>query len=141
MKLLQQWNEKDSDFIKKKVIEHNMDQIPDEVKTPLENTSFMLKDEMGKIVGGVTATMFWYHMHIDFLWVDQAYRNEGYGRDLITSIEQLANEKECRLILLDTFSFQAPDFYLKFGYKIVGVVEDHPKGYNQYFLEKKLKGN
>lgn len=47
-------------------------------------------------------------------------------------------EKGCRLILLDSFSFQAPDFYKKHGYREYGVVEDHPKGHSQHFLEKRL---
>jgi GNAT superfamily N-acetyltransferase len=60
------------------------------------------------------------------------------GSQLLNEIEQLAKEKGCRLICLDTFSFQAPGFYKKHGYKVFGVLEDHPKGFNQYFLEKRL---
>ena len=52
--------------------------------------------------------------------------------------KQFAIEKGCRLINLDTFSFQAPDFYKKHGYKVIGVSED-PKGHNHYYLEKRLK--
>ncbi|MFK4476165.1 ribosomal protein S18 acetylase RimI-like enzyme [Bacillus sp. RC206] len=53
-------------------------------------------------------------------------------------IEEFAIKKECRLIKLDTFSFQAPNFYKKHGYKVIGVSEDYPKGHNHYYLEKRL---
>ncbi len=53
-------------------------------------------------------------------------------------LEDIAKEKGCRLILLDSFSFQAPEFYKKHGYREYGVVEDHPKGHSQHFLEKRL---
>lgn len=138
MKIIQQWNQQDSDYIRKKVIEHNMSSLSDEIKTPLENVSFVLRNEKDELVGGVTATIFWHHMHIDFLWVSDKHRNGRYGSKLINKIENLAIEKDCRLIILDTFSFQAPEFYKKLGFKVIGVIKDNPKGHNQYFMEKRL---
>ncbi|MGQ0441123.1 hypothetical protein ACT4UT_33640, partial [Bacillus sp. B-TM1] len=56
---------------------------------------------------------------------------------LIKHIEEFAIEKECSLINLDTFSFQAPAFYKKHGYKVIGVSENHPKGNNRHpFISK-----
>jgi ribosomal protein S18 acetylase RimI-like enzyme len=138
MKISQQWNQEDSDYIRKKLIEYNMTQISDEVKTPLENVSFVLRNDREEIVGGVTGTMFWYHLHIDFLWVSEECRKGGYGSQLIEKMEGYAKEKECYLITLDTFHFQAPDFYKKLGFKEFGRLKDFPKGGSQYFLEKRL---
>ncbi len=125
MKIVQQWVQEDSDYIRE--------------KTPSEKVSFIVRNEKEEIVGGVTAIIFWHHVHVDFLWVSEEYRHEGYGTKLIKLIEEFAIEKECRLINLDTFSFQAPAFYKKHGYKVIGVSEDHPKGHNHYYLEKRLK--
>jgi GNAT superfamily N-acetyltransferase len=138
MKITNQWNQEDSDYIRKKVIEHNLSVLPDEVKHPVKNVSFVLRNDDRKIVGGITGTIFWYHLHIDFLWVDQSLRGRGYGKELLERIEASARENHCRLILLDSFSFQAPYFYQKYGYQVVGIVEDHPKGYQQFYLEKRL---
>ena len=138
MKIIQQNNSKDSEYIKNKVIQYNMSVLSDEVKSPLEHVSFLLKDDVGKIFAGITGTIYFYHLHIDFLWVDESVRHEGYGSQLVNKIEEIAKEKNCRLILLDSFSFQAPEFYKKHGYREFGVVEDHPKGYSQHFLEKRL---
>lgn len=112
--------------------------LPDEVKQSSINVSHILRNDDGKIVGGMTGTIFWYHLHIDYLWVDNSLRGKGYGKELLNYIEKTARENNCRLILLDSFSFQTPDFYQKLGFKVVGIVEDHPKGYKQYYLEKKL---
>ncbi|WP_421384894.1 GNAT family N-acetyltransferase [Bacillus salacetis] len=138
MKIIHQWNQEDSDFIRKKVIEHNMGHISDQVKTPLMNESIIIRNEKEEIVGGITATLFWGHCHIDFLWVDDRYRGEGYGKELLGKMEELAKEKGCYLIILDTFSFQAPEFYKKQGFEVIGTVEDFPKGSRQYYLEKRL---
>ncbi|AFQ14745.1 GNAT family N-acetyltransferase [Bacillus thuringiensis] len=123
MKIVQQWVQEDSDYIREKVIEYNQKYLADEEKTPSEKVSFIVRNEKEEIVGGVT----------------EEYRHEGYGNKLIKLIEEFAIEKGCRLINLDTFSFQAPDFYKKHGYKVIGVSEDHPKGHNHYYLEKRLK--
>ncbi|QUG43306.1 GNAT family N-acetyltransferase [Psychrobacillus sp. INOP01] len=139
MKITQQWNQEDSDYIRKKVIEHNLGKLPEEVKHPIKNISFILRNEDELILGGITGTIFWYHLHIDFLWVDESLRGNGYGKQLLDNIEQIARENNCNLIQLDTFSFQAPNFYQKYGYDVIGVIEDHPnKNNQQYYLVKKI---
>jgi GNAT superfamily N-acetyltransferase len=138
MEITQQWNEKDSDYIRHKVIEHNVRALPKELRHPVKKLSFMLRNEEGTIMGGITGTMFWYHLHIDFLWVDASLRGQGHGKELLQRMEEAAIEHRCRLILLDTFSFQSPDFYQKQGFQITGIVEDHPEGHQLYYLEKRL---
>ncbi|MEH6938215.1 GNAT family N-acetyltransferase [Bacillus sp. JJ664] len=138
MHISKQWVKEDSDFIRNKVIEYNLSLLPEEVKQSSFHVSHILKNDAGEIVGGITGKIFWNHLHIDYLWVEDSLRDKGYGGKLLHQIEKTAIENNCRLILLDTFSFQAPDFYLKQGFKVVGIVEDHPKGCKQYFLEKKL---
>jgi GNAT superfamily N-acetyltransferase len=138
LNIVQQWNQADSEFIRNKLIEYNMEQLPDKLKTAYEDVSFILKDDLGEIIGGITANIVWHHMHIDFLWVDKSVRGKGYGHELLKRMETLALDKGCRFIFLDTFSFQAPEFYKSNGYEVFGTIEDHPKGFNQYFLHKKL---
>ena len=139
MKTTNQWNEVDSDYIRKKLIEYNLTKIPEEVKHAVKKVSSILRNDEGDIVGGITGNINWYSLHIDFLWVDESLRGKGYGKELIKNIEEIAKENKCRLIQLDTFSFQAPDFYVACGYKIVGVIENHPTdSMNQYYLAKKL---
>ena len=138
MKDIESGTRNEGEYIKNKVIQYNMSILTEEVKQQMEQVSFVVKDEEGKIFGGVTGTMYFYHLHIDFLWVDESVRHDGYGSQLLHKIEEIAQEKGCRLILLDSFSFQATEFYKKHGYREYGVVEDHPKGHNQHFFEKRL---
>ncbi|MFS0780220.1 hypothetical protein [Bacillus sp. 1P06AnD] len=57
---------------------------------------------------------------------------------LVRKIEKEASKRNCRFIQLDSFSFQAPGFYQCLGYSVVGIVEDFPRGFKQYYLVKSL---
>ena len=139
MEISQQWNQEDSEYIRKKLIDYNSSKLPDEVKHPVKNISFILRDEADKIMGGITGTIFWHRLYIDFLWIEESLREKGYGKKLLMKMESFAREQNCKLIQLDTFSFQAPDFYQKNGFEVVGIVEEFPtKEHKQYYLAKRL---
>ncbi|QKS69713.1 GNAT family N-acetyltransferase [Paenalkalicoccus suaedae] len=140
MDMIKQWSDADARFVRQKVIEHNMQRLPEALKTPNEDVSVIVKDDAGTICGGITAKVFWHHMHMESLWVDERLRGQGYGSALLRELEAIAVEKGCRFIHLDTFSFQAPEFYKQHGYEAFGMLEDHPKGFTQYFLQKRLEG-
>lgn len=63
-------------------------------------------------------------LYIDILWVNENYRHQGLGSKLLEYVEDTAKAKGCYLIHLDTFDFQAKDFYLKHGYEIFGTLKD-----------------
>lgn len=54
-------------------------------------------------------------------------------------VEKSAIKKGCELIHLDTFDFQAKDFYLKYGYEIFGVLEDCPEKHKRYYSKKHIQ--
>lgn len=138
MRIIQESNEEVSQYIRERLIAYNAEQLPAEVKSKKETAAFTVRDEAGGIVGGVTCTLFWQHMHIDFLWVEETKRKEGLGAKLLAEAENFAKQKGARLIKLDSFSFQAPRFYEKHGYTVYGKLEDHPVGHTQYYLVKRL---
>lgn len=138
MRIIQESNEEVSQYIRERLIAYNAEQLPAEVKSKKETAAFTVRDEAGSIVGGVTCTLFWQHMHIDFLWVEETKRKEGLGAKLLAEAENFAKQKGARLIKLDSFSFQAPRFYEKHGYTVYGKLEDHPVGHTQYYLVKRL---
>ena len=51
-------------------------------------------------------------------------RRRGIGQELLRLAEARARERGCHSAWLDTFSFPAPEFYPKFGYKILGHIAD-----------------
>jgi len=77
-------------------------------------------------------------LHIDLLWVKDELRGRGYGHHLLTLAEQEARQRGAKNAYLDTFSFQAPDFYKQHGYQVFGELQDFPPGHQRYFLTKQL---
>ena len=77
-------------------------------------------------------------MYIDILWVDEGARGQGLGTKLLEDAQRIARENQCTLIHLDTFDFQAKDFYLRHGFHLFGVLEGCPEGHCRYYLSKKL---
>ena len=67
--------------------------LTDEVKQPMEEVSLVVKNEEGKIFGGVTGTMYFYHLHIDFLWVDKSVRHDGWGANFYIKLKKLRRKK------------------------------------------------
>ena len=101
--------------------------------------SVFLRDEQGAIRGGATGSAWASWLHIDFLWVDEECRRQGWGARLLEAAERRARERGCTHAHLDTFSFQAgPRFYERFGYQVFGILPEHPTGHTQYFLWRRL---
>ena len=52
--------------------------------------------------------------------------------------EAYSRERGCTDAFLDTFRFQARPFYEQLGYRVFGVLENHPAGHQRYFMTKQL---
>lgn len=103
------------------------------------NIAFFLQDASGVIVGGVYGkygSFGW--LYISALWVSETVREYGHGTRLMNNIEQEALKNGCVNAYLDTFSFQAPEFYKKLGYTVFGELEDFPAGHSRIFMRKRL---
>jgi GNAT superfamily N-acetyltransferase len=100
--------------------------------------AIFLRDEMDRIVAGLYGWTWAGWMKIDHLWVSPEERRQGRGRQLLLAAEAEARKRGCSHAILSTFSFQAPDFYPKFGYRIVGTVEGFPEGHRHHTLVKDL---
>ena len=103
-----------------------------------QNMCFVLRGPDEEIVGGVIGAIYWGWFHLDLLWVKEELRRRGYGHRLLTRAEDEARQLGAKNVYLDTFSFQAPDFYKKHGYQVFGELPDFPPGYQRYFLTKQL---
>jgi GNAT superfamily N-acetyltransferase len=91
-----------------------------------------------QIVGGLAGATYWDWFYIDVLWVREELRGQGYGRRLLALAEQEARQRGAKSAYLDTFSFQAPDFYMRHGYQVFGELPDFPAGHRRYFMTKQL---
>jgi len=99
-----------------------------------------LRDETDRIAAGLYGWTWGGWLKIEYLWVSTEERRQGRGRQLLLAAEAEARKRGCFHATLNTFSFQAPDFYPKFGYRIVGTIEGFPQEYRQYTLVKDLTG-
>ncbi len=99
---------------------------------------FVLQSSGNEIVGGAIGELYWDWFHLDLLWVIEELRGHGHGHRLLMQIEDEARKRGARNVFLDTFSFQAPDFYQRYGYQIFGELKDFPPGHQRYFLTKQL---
>lgn len=99
---------------------------------------FLLKDEAGTIQGGLTGYVLYDWMFIQFVSVAADLRGQGLGRLLMQRAEDWARQLGLSGLWLDTFAFQAPDFYRDLGFVEFGTIEDHPAGSRRIFFQKRL---
>ncbi|MGW3668588.1 GNAT family N-acetyltransferase [Streptomyces sp. NPDC005141] len=96
-------------------------------------------DEAGELAGGLAGHTWTTWLHVTYLWVDDRHRGTGLGSRLLSQAERLAREERgCLGSRLETWDFQAPDFYRKQGYEVVCVIPDYPPGITEYTLTKQI---
>jgi len=107
---------------------------------PLRTKPIVLavRDETNRLIGGLTAETFWNALFIDILWVDEEHRRRGYGAALLRRAEDAGRSESCDVAYLSTFDFQAPGFYEKYGYDLVGQLQGVPPGSTRRWFSKKL---
>ena len=93
----------------------------------------------GKILGGIVYVNIRPWTYIKLLWVSDELRGRGYGAKLIKAAEDDARKKGSTKVMVDTFSFQAPEFYKKLGYNEVSRIDGYPiEGASRIWLTKQL---
>ena len=131
--------DRDAEYIINRLVEYNLSQVSAEQEILFDTLDKKITDDNGKIIAGCVARIYcWNVAYIDTLWVDENYRGKGLGSKLLAEIEKTAKDKGCYLIHLDTFDFQAKEFYEKHGYKVFGILEDCPKEHCRYYLKKAI---
>jgi len=89
-------------------------------------------------LGGLILQSYWQESYVELLWVAARARSAGLGRKLMQEAERQARQRGSRLIHLNTYSFQAPRFYEKQGYRRFGGIAGSPKGASRHFYVKHL---
>ncbi|MBP1851102.1 GNAT family N-acetyltransferase [Rhizobium halophytocola] len=77
-------------------------------------------DGEGRLIGGLFANTVQGWMFVKYLAVDKDARNLGIGAKLLAAAETEARRLGLAGVYLDTFSFQAPRFYARQGYREIG---------------------
>ena len=103
-----------------------------------QNLCFVLQSTEGNIIGGIIGATYWDWFYINLMWIREDYRSSGYGHQLMLQAEEEAKKRGAKFAHLDTFSFQAPEFYKKHGYQVFGELDNFPEGHSRFFLKKEL---
>ena len=123
------------EYVRDSLMQWNNRQVGEDGHTPLNIVEY---DQEGNVIGGILGGTYWGWMYVDILWVHRDHRQKGIGTRLLFEAEQEAVRRGCHHVHLDTMSWQAPEFYQKHGYEVIGVLPDIPQGYQKYLLQKAL---
>ena len=122
-------------YIRESLNQFNNEIVGEDGHTPLCIVEY---DDNSNIIGGIIGGTYWGWMYVDILWVHENHRNKGIGSRLLGEAEKEASRRGCHHVHLDTMSWQAPGFYKKRGYEVIGVLPDIPSGNQKYLLMKAL---
>jgi GNAT superfamily N-acetyltransferase len=115
--------------------EYNTQQAGDD---NAQRICFVLQSSDGEAVGGVTGVVHWDWFSLDLMLIQEQFRGRGYGQQLLALAEEEARKRGATKVHLDTFSFQAPGFYEKYGYEVFGQLDEFPAGHRRIYMTKAL---
>lgn len=132
------------DLVRQWLREHNwavdpafMEQLqqPEHAARPL----ILLTHANGETVGGLFAETQLSWLRISIMAVHPEWRSQGIGSALLAEAEHLAIKRGCKHVYVDTMDYQAPQFYLSHGFKIVGQIPDWDShGHSKMYFSKDL---
>lgn len=131
-------HEHDKNYVNNQLYEYNLKHFPIDLRGRYREVNLFLRDENGKVRGGILGEICWNWLEIHTFMIDEDIRKLGYGTKLLFEIEQIALNNNCDFIKVDTLSFQALDFYKKHGYEQFGILDNVGRDYQHYYLKKDL---
>ena len=96
------------------------------------------EDENNRKLAGLTGETFGNWLWIRYLFVSEQLRGQGIGSKLLAAAEEEARQRGCKYAFVDTFSFQAPAFYKKHGYREVFTLKEYPYTGKRHYYTKEL---
>jgi len=122
-------------LLEDKIYEHNSRALN---KDDGQLFSKIVRGEDKNIIAGIAGWTWANACEITQLWVGENVRKNGIGKMLLEAAEGEAKNKGCLTILVRSYSFQAPHFYEKHGYKVELKLSGFPEGHAYYILVKKI---
>ena len=96
-------------------------------------------DADDKVIGGLFGCTQFAWLKIEIMATKKIRRGHGIGTELVKRAEEIGIRRGCKYAFVDTMEYQAPAFYEKLGYDIVGQLEDWDShGHAKFFLTKQL---
>lgn len=103
---------------------------------PLDFFAYFIRDDQRQIIGGCAGDNMYGGLFVGQLWVKEELRGKGYGTQLMSLAEELARNSQCRFITVNTFEWEALNFYKKLGFYVEFARHGFDKDSVFYFLRK-----
>ena len=97
-----------------------------------------LRDGSGTVVGGLSGYTGWGWLYVQWLWLSETLRGQGWAGKVLAAAEAEAVARGCHGAYIDTFNPAALRLYRRLDYTPFGALEDFPKGHTRTFLKKQL---
>lgn len=128
-------DKQDEDTIFQGLLKFNLARLED--KEP-KGLGLYIRNTAGEVITGLIGNTHGLWLTFKYLWISDDLREQGIGSHILSKAEEIAKLRGCKYAFLDTFSFQAPEFYKKHGYKTVFILEDYPITGKRYYFTKEL---
>ena len=135
LELTDQIQENDQQAVYRGLLDYNLARIEDQHPQEL---GVYVRNESGEITAGLIGNTHGNWLTVKYLWVSESLRGQRISSELLEAAEQAARERGCKYSFLDTFGFQAPEFYQKHGYHVVFTLEEYPISGKRYYFTKEL---
>ncbi len=107
--------------------------------TDLKPIQVKVRDpQTGALAGGLSGRTSRGVLFIDYVYLPQSLRGSGVGSRMLAMAEHEGRRRGCSKAVLFTITFQAPDFYKRLGWKVLGEVAPKPPGATRIYLTKDL---
>ena len=103
-----------------------------------QSLAVLLRDDVGTLLGGLSGYTAWGWLYIQWLWLHESQRGQGWAGRLLETAEAEARNRGCHGAWIDTFNPVALKTYQRAGYVPFGALPDFPKGRTRTFLQKAL---
>jgi GNAT superfamily N-acetyltransferase len=94
--------------------------------------------ETGEVVGGLIGRTSMGLLYIDRFFLPEQMRRHGLGSRIIKAAEEEGVRRGCSRAVLSTLSFQAPGFYERMGWQVLGRIDCDPPGHIRFTMTKTL---
>jgi len=129
-------NERAQAVIRGGLSEYNAEQAGYRDSRPL---GVLISDpKTGEVIGGLLGRTSMGLLFVDLFFLPEGLRKNRIGARIMAMAEDEARRRGCSGAVLFTVMFQAPGFYERQGYQVLGRIECDPPGHTRICMTKRL---
>jgi GNAT superfamily N-acetyltransferase len=134
-------HETDDDAVALKLVDDGIGDYNDAAEPRLADVrhlSCFARDASGHAIAGAVGRTWGENAELQQIWLPDSLRKHGLGSNLLSEFEAAARQRGCKLVYLETWSFQARGFYEKNGYRVVLEISGFADSLSKFTMTKQL---